>query len=147
MRTRERQLWLGFIEQAIGALALTAVAVARSPSTDFWPNVAMLVVAYVSGIVGATAIVDRRVPFVSPRRPEAGPEVDVPIGILLAAGAVVFVVLIGAFDWDTWPPSVRMFAAVITSTAGGTIGWGIAASGVTMAVARPLGRMRMRKGI
>ena len=143
MRTRERQLWLGFIEQAVACLALVAVAVLRSPSTDFWPSLAMLAIAYVGGIVVATAILDRRLLFAR-SRPDGEPDVDVPIGVLSAAGAIVFAVLLVAFDWSNWPPQVRGFAAIVASVSAGTIGWGVAASGVALPVTRPLGRLRAR---
>lgn len=143
MRTRERQLWLGFIEQATGCLALIAVAVVRSPSVDFWSSLAMLAIAYVGGIVVATAILDRRLPFAR-SRPDAEPQADVSVGVLFAAGTVPFALLLVAFDWSNWPPQVRMFAAIVASVSAGTIGWGIAASGAALPVTRPLGRLRGR---
>jgi hypothetical protein len=139
MRTRERQLWLGFIEQASAFFAVVAAAVVRSPSADFWPSLAMLILAYVGGIMVATAIIDRQLPF-GQRRRDGQPEVDVSLWIVGAGGILVFLALDSAFHWDRWPPSVSMFAVVVASIAAGTIGWGIAASDVLAPVTGPLGR-------
>ena len=144
MRTRERQLWLGFIEQAVGCLAVVAVAVVRSPSDDPWLDLVLLIVAYVGGIIGATAILERRLPFVRGRRPNVEPDVDVSIGIVLVVGAVVYWVLAIAFGFGAWPATVRGFAVAAATISGGTIGWGIAASGAASPITRPLGRLRVR---
>jgi hypothetical protein len=144
MRTRARQLWPGFIEQTVGCLALVAVAVLRSPSDDPWPSLALLVVAYVGGIMVAAAILEQRLPFVRGRRPDVEPDVDVSIGIVLAVGVVVFWVPAMAFGFGAWPPTVRGFAVAVATISAGTIGWGIAASGAASPITRPFGRSRVR---
>jgi hypothetical protein len=128
MTTRRRD-WLAFLEETVGFLALVAVALARSQSIDRWSTFALLVAAYVGGLVLATSILERRLPFApSPR--ELAPETEAGVrgsaGLEIGAALVVFAALTVVFDRSALPPAVQWLGVAVVAAAAWTMGRGLA---------------------
>lgn len=127
--TRRRRDWLAFLEETVGFVALVAVALARSHSTDRWSTFALLVAAYVAGLVIATSALERRLPFArSPR--ELAAEADTghggSPGLEIGAALVVFAALTVVFDRSSLPPSVQWLGVAVVAAAAWTMGRGLA---------------------
>jgi hypothetical protein len=127
--TTRRGDWLAFLEETVGFLALVIVAVARSGSTDRWSTFALLVAAYVGGLVIAGTVLERRLPFASSAR-RLAPEVDEAhrgsAGLEIGAALVAFAALTVAFDRGTLPPAVQWLGVAVVAAAAWTMGRGLA---------------------
>lgn len=136
--TQRRRDWLAFLEETVGFLALVIVAVARSGAADRWSTFALLVVAYVAGLLFASALLERRLPF-GRSTVEAGPVVDGlrgSAGLEVGAALLAFAALTVAFDRGTLPPSVQWLGLAVVAAAAWTIGRGVAGVATT-GIVRP----------
>lgn len=127
--TARRERWLAFIEEAIGFLALVGVAVGRSGNPDRWSTFALLVGAYVAGMLGACAVLERRLPFTRTARRMRAATSDGPgpsAGLEVLGAVVAFVVLTVAFDRGRLPSSVQWLGLAVVATAAWTMGHGLA---------------------
>jgi hypothetical protein len=127
--TRRRRDWLAYLEETTGFLALVFVALARSQSTDRWSTFALLVAAYVAGLLVASAALERRLPFARhpaelERATDGGRRGTA--GLEIGAALVAFAALTVAFDRGALPPSVQWLGVAVVAAAAWTIGRGVA---------------------
>jgi hypothetical protein len=127
--TTRRDDWLAFLEETVGFLALVVVAVARSGSGDRWSTFALLVAAYVAGLLIASTVLERRLPF-SSRRTDPEPGSDEgrlgSAGLEIGAALVAFAALTVVFDRGSLPPSVQWLGVALVAAAAWTMGRGLA---------------------
>lgn len=145
--TVARERWLAFLEEAVGFLALAAVADARPGGPDRWTTFAWLAGAYIAGLCAASVALERRLPF---GRSRIAVGVDAPEGIdggdgrggggtaglELLGGALAFVALTLAFDRSALAPSDQWLGLAIVAAAAWTMGHGIAGAVSLLGLAR-----------
>ena len=127
--TQRRRDWLAFLEETVGFLALVVVALVRSRDTDRWPTFALLVAAYVAGLVIATSVLERRLPFArhpAKAEPAMGGDRRGSAALEIGAALVAFAALTVAFDRGALPPSVQWLGVAVVAAAAWTIGRGVA---------------------